>query len=357
MDHEGSSRQRDHINAISTATWNEGQPDSPAASSPSASEGLASFSSRSSSTSLRLLDKSPLAGAIDSIRAAAGQEPAVARRVRSRILRPERPGDAAGRRDDHRGNNRDGPGSCRTSLEASVEAQFALDVGDALDAGAVSEGDQDAIADEEALHSSVEALPPLGPSSDSDEDEINDTIGAIAVDEHGHLAAASSSGGIGMKHRGRVGPAALVGIGTAVVPGTGADPEVSVAAVTSGTGEHMATTMASRRCAERIFSGTRMGAGGRDMIEPDDDSIMRSFIRDDFMGHPGVASCHSAGAIGVMVVKRTRGGIYFYFAHNTDSFALASMGGRDQVPVSVMSRLRESGRDGGAALGGRRVVV
>ena len=80
-----------------------------------------------------------------------------------------------------------------------------------------------------------------------DDDHITDTVGAIAIDCFGQIAAGSSSGGIGMKHRGRMGPAALVGIGTAVIPVNSHDvTATSVAAVTSGTGEHMATTMAAR---------------------------------------------------------------------------------------------------------------
>lgn len=171
-------------------------------------------------------------------------------------------------------------------------------------------------------------------------DLITDTVGAIAIDDQGRIAAGSSSGGIGMKHRGRLGPAALVGIGTAVVPVDAADPDgVCVATVTSGTGEHMATTMASQRCAERIYSNTRRGPAGQDIVEYDEDQIMESFVTHDFMGHPGVINCNSVGAIGVMTVKKTKSGYYLYFAHNTDSFALASMGGSDKEPQCVMSRL------------------
>ncbi|KAF7545087.1 hypothetical protein G7Z17_g9439 [Cylindrodendrum hubeiense] len=185
------------------------------------------------------------------------------------------------------------------------------------------------------------------------EDFITDTIGAIAVDENGHIAAGSSSGGIGMKHRGRLGPAALVGVGTAVVPCDENDEDqVTIAAVTSGTGEHMATTMASQRCAERIYHGTRRGRGGADIQDDDEDAIMESFIADDFMNHPGVKNCHSAGAIGVMVVKKCRTGYYLYFAHNTDSFALASMGGSEREPRCTMSRLPEGAK---IAKGGRKV--
>lgn len=46
------------------------------------------------------------------------------------------------------------------------------------------------------------------------EDLVTDTVGCICVDRWGNVAAGSSSGGIGMKHRGRIGPAALIGVGT-----------------------------------------------------------------------------------------------------------------------------------------------
>lgn len=158
-----------------------------------------------------------------------------------------------------------------------------------------------------------------------------------------------------MKHRGRVGPAALVGIGTAIIPADpGDEDDVSVAAVTSGTGEHMATTMASHKCAERLYHSTRRGPDGHDMTEDDEDAIMESFISADFMGHPGVRNQPSAGAIGVMAVKKTRGGYYFFFAHNTDSFALASQSSEERVPLCVMSRTPESNA---VIRGGRKVRV
>lgn len=191
--------------------------------------------------------------------------------------------------------------------------------------------------------------------NDDREDMITDTIGAIAIDSKGLMAAGSSSGGIGMKHRGRLGPAALVGIGTAVIPCQEDDEDdVAVAAVTSGTGEHMATTMASQRCAERLYQGTRRGRGGKDVQEEDEAVIMDSFIVNDFMGHQGVKNCSSVGALGVMAVKKCRTGYYLHFAHNTDSFALASMGGNEKEPVCVMSRLKDGGK---INQGARKVFV
>lgn len=126
------------------------------------------------------------------------------------------------------------------------------------------------------------ASPPT--SRMGEEDCITDTVGAIAVDGWGNIACAASSGGIGMKYRGRVGPAALVGVGTAVVP---IDPDdldgTCVATVTSGTGEHMATTMAATTCAERLYQSIKKGKGG-EYVEVTEDEAMRSMIENDFMG-------------------------------------------------------------------------
>lgn len=118
----------------------------------------------------------------------------------------------------------------------------------------------------------------------SADDLITDTVGAIAIDCLGNIAAGSSSGGIGMKHQGRVGPAALVGIGTTVIPIEPKDPKKTcVATVVSGTGEHMATTSAASTCAQRIYSSTRMAKEGGS--EPtDEDRAIKSFVEWDFMG-------------------------------------------------------------------------
>jgi len=116
------------------------------------------------------------------------------------------------------------------------------------------------------------------------EDQITDTVGAIAVDCYGNIAAGSSSGGIGMKHKGRTGPAALVGTGTSVIPIEPDDKQrTCVAAVTSGTGEHMATTSASNACATRLYYNQMKGKRG-EIVSTDEESAIRSFVEKDFMG-------------------------------------------------------------------------
>ena len=175
-------------------------------------------------------------------------------------------------------------------------------------------------------------------TSDPDEDLITDTVGAIAIDSEGNIACGASSGGIGMKFRGRVGPAALVGVGAAVCPSNAEDKSrMCTGAVTSGTGEHMATTLAANVCAERLYNSVRARRGGG--LEPcSDDEAVKSMIEQDFMSksrdclistktmtnsapdHPSVRNSHSTGAIGVLAVKKMAHGVYLYFAHNTDSF-------------------------------------
>jgi taspase (threonine aspartase 1) len=113
-------------------------------------------------------------------------------------------------------------------------------------------------------------------------------VGAIAIDSFGRIAAASSSGGIGMKHKGRTGPAALVGIGTAVHPVHEGDKESkTTATVTSGTGEHMATTLAAGTCADRLYYGQKLAADGS-FSDADDEEALASFVKDGFMG----MDCH-----------------------------------------------------------------
>ncbi|KAK4455701.1 nucleophile aminohydrolase [Podospora aff. communis PSN243] len=344
MDPMNAAHRPDHTNAILTGTWNEGQPDSPSPASPSAS-GIASpptptgtyrppLPHSATSNPSKPPDRNPLGFIAASFQSRLGNPSA----KRPKVQKSFSDDPAYGPATSHSPTASPHDGS-RSTDETTAEA---LEHRDFCDSGMAYAPPQQKGVKRRA-------------TDDDEMDLISDTIGAIAIDTHGHIAAGSSSGGIGMKHRGRIGPAALVGIGTAVIPEDPDDNEgASVAAVTSGTGEHMATCLASAKCAERIFTGTRRGPGGRSVEEPDEHNIMESFIMEDFMGHPGVRNQPSAGAIGVMAVKKDRTGIYFYFAHNTDSFALASMSSTEREPLCVMSR---QGKVRPVAQGGRRIRI
>jgi taspase, threonine aspartase, 1 len=346
--------KRDHANAITTGTWNEGQPDSPGQPGTSFESGLATAwnSPRSGSSWLNSplrphgmpnmpFDSSHLS-APSVFTTPQSPTPGSSKDVSPSIKKPQHKGDRAG----------DAPGETDTSGKAGL-------------------------SDSPSPNHDF----PSNPSTmvyHRNEDRITDTVGAIAIDQWGNMAAGSSSGGIGMKHRGRVGPAALVGIGTALIPRDDKRQHITsinqefkdlkderkyddptdwkaIAVVTSGTGEHMAISQASQKCAERLYQGTRRGPNGGDVQEEDDTMIMDSFIVHDFQNHPGVLHSPSASAIGAMAIRQTGKGYYLHFAHNTDSFALASMSSNDRRPHCVMSRLDEGSV--GVAHGARKIYL
>jgi taspase (threonine aspartase 1) len=111
---------------------------------------------------------------------------------------------------------------------------------------------------------------------------ISDTIGAIAIDRWGNIAAGSSSGGIGMKHRGRVGPAALIGIGTHVIPVDPTDPDgTTVACVTSGTGELIASAFVAYTLSQRIYFNQKKCENGRFEQEVDQ-VVISEYFKNEF---------------------------------------------------------------------------
>lgn len=321
---------RDHTSAILTGMWNEGQPDSPSSGlNTPPSNGLSPSRARSSMSGPFSSTQQP--------KTSASAQFADGTLTGSPIKRAKTMKD--GRAHPFQDHSQpipsaDGPGDV-TSLD-----KFQSDDASAVsDLGFVGPSSQPSQPKSPRLAVTEQTAEP----NDTDFDLITDTMGAIAIDCHGNIAAGSSSGGIGMKHMGRTGPAALVGIGTSVIPPFDEqDPERKfAAAVTSGTGEHMAATMAAQKCAERLYHGTCRGASGRDWEEADDAQIMQSFVLNDFMGHPGVRNQSSVRAIGVMAIVMTRYDVYCHWAHNTDSFALASMSSGDSAPATVMSRLPE----------------
>ncbi|KAJ5817803.1 hypothetical protein N7447_007811 [Penicillium robsamsonii] len=188
-------------------------------------------------------------------------------------------------------------------------------------------------------------------SEQDGEDSITDTVGAIAIDKYGNIAAGSSSGGIGMKHRGRIGPAALIGIGTHVIPQDPTDPDgTTCAVVTSGTGELIASTLAASTCAQRMYYSQKMGDNGV-FTQVMEEEALRGWMKREFNEHSAVSNSILFGALGVVIVKKNNYGIELYFAHNTDSFAIASMSSNTSRPSCLMSR----GTRGTIAQGGCRI--
>jgi L-asparaginase / beta-aspartyl-peptidase len=78
-------------------------------------------------------------------------------------------------------------------------------------------------------------------------DEHVDTVGAVALDSQGHLAAASSTGGVFGKLPGRAGDSAIFGAGTYA--------SRDAAVIGTGVGELFLTTLACARTARMIEEG------------------------------------------------------------------------------------------------------
>jgi beta-aspartyl-peptidase (threonine type) len=74
------------------------------------------------------------------------------------------------------------------------------------------------------------------------------TVGAVAVDDSGHLAAATSTGGLTAKQWGRIGDSPLIGAGTY------ADDRAAAVSAT-GSGEYFIRAVAGHQLAERVRLG------------------------------------------------------------------------------------------------------
>jgi beta-aspartyl-peptidase (threonine type) len=74
------------------------------------------------------------------------------------------------------------------------------------------------------------------------------TIGAVAVDSNGHVAAATSTGGITAKQWGRIGDSPLIGAGTFA-------DDRSVAVSATGSGEYFIRSVAAHELAARVRIG------------------------------------------------------------------------------------------------------
>jgi L-asparaginase / beta-aspartyl-peptidase len=85
------------------------------------------------------------------------------------------------------------------------------------------------------------------------------TVGAVALDRHGHLAAATSTGGMTNKRWGRIGDAPIIGAGT------WADDRCAVSA--TGWGEfYIRTAAAHEICARLRYAGESIAAAANDVV-------------------------------------------------------------------------------------------
>ncbi|XP_072526672.1 threonine aspartase 1 isoform X2 [Salminus brasiliensis] len=171
-----------------------------------------------------------------------------------------------------------------------------------------------------------EFMPPISSSLD--------TVGAVVVDQDGNVAAAVSSGGLAMKHPGRVGQAAHYGCGCWAENAHDAKP-CGTAVSTSGCGEHLIRTMLARECSTAVQT-------------EDAHQALLEAMQNKFIGSPFLAS--EDGVLGgVIVLKCKRGDeqnsggfqdlLEFLWSHTTESMCVGYMSAHDSKAKTHISRL------------------
>ena len=92
-----------------------------------------------------------------------------------------------------------------------------------------------------------------------DHDEGMGTVGAVAIDKNGILAAATSTGGMTGKPDGRIGDTPIIGAGT------WADQKVAVSC--TGVGEAFIRTCAAHEVATRLRLGESLETACKNMLD------------------------------------------------------------------------------------------
>ena len=135
----------------------------------------------------------------------------------------------------------------------------------------------------------------------------HDTVGAIALDGSGHLAAATSTGGTLNKSPGRVGDSSLIGCGCY------ADDQ-SAAVSCTGWGEPIMKLVLGKWATDRVASGSVPELAAREAI---------GYLNSRLNGHGGMILLDGKGRYGI--------------AHNTPRMAWGvKSGAREQVGTEII---------------------
>jgi L-asparaginase / beta-aspartyl-peptidase len=121
----------------------------------------------------------------------------------------------------------------------------------------------------------------------------HDTVGAIALDRHGNIAAATSTGGTLNKAPGRLGDSSLIGCGCYA-------DNLSAAASTTGWGEPIMKLVLAKWTADRIAAGNMPEWSAQEAM---------NYLKQRVNGHGGIIVLSPDGHIGI--------------AHNTPRMAWA----------------------------------
>ena len=122
----------------------------------------------------------------------------------------------------------------------------------------------------------------------------HDTVGAVALDRNGNIAAATSTGGTLNKAPGRLGDSSLIGCGCYA-------DNLSAAASTTGWGEPIMKLVLAKWTADRVSAGNLPEWAAQEAM---------NYLKQRLNGHGGIIILNSQGQFGI--------------AHNTPRMAWAS---------------------------------
>eukprot|EP01114_Cavostelium_apophysatum_P022072 TRINITY_DN7868_c0_g1_i1.p1 TRINITY_DN7868_c0_g1~~TRINITY_DN7868_c0_g1_i1.p1 ORF type:complete len:293 (-),score=57.64 TRINITY_DN7868_c0_g1_i1:9-887(-) len=159
-----------------------------------------------------------------------------------------------------------------------------------------------------------------------DKDELLDTVGAICVDSDGNVAAGVSSGGISLKHPGRIGETAICGSGCWVEKSR--ITKSIAASSTSGAGEEVMKSLLASECAKALLESKE----GSDLKLLVDD-----FFRDKFL--LSSEEKRYGGLIGIKMDAGAPDDLDFVYGHTTESMGIGYMSALDKEPNVFISRM------------------
>lgn len=178
-----------------------------------------------------------------------------------------------------------------------------------------------------------------------DGDTMQDTVGAVCVDSNGQIASAVSSGGIALKHPGRVGHAMFFGCGCWAQSHTKTSLSVSVGCSTSGSGEQLMRCNLAQTCCEGLLQSD-------DPTSSLGSTFQRQYLKSPFLTDD---AARLGGAIAVRYNHKDRDAEILW-THSTDSLCVGYMDTTQTKAKMVISRLPPGASAGSTySLGGATV--
>ncbi|XP_076255779.1 taspase 1 isoform X2 [Rhynchophorus ferrugineus] len=167
-------------------------------------------------------------------------------------------------------------------------------------------------------------------SAESSYSNRNDTVGAVCIDEKGHVAAGCSSGGLVLKRSGRVGQAAHYGAGVWADSFTNDRPKIAVC--TTGCGEQIVQTLLAKTIAEDLIL---------EKVCPTVD--LHNCLTDKFIR----SRSHVSKLGGALALRAdvTKAEVSLLWGHTTSSLAVGYMK-KGEKPHSQISILPDKAQEG-----------